>query len=290
MRDPESWLEAFKDTLQRRSFEAAYKTTFELVKADTDELINKSLRLRHNVFFQEYGYSDPANEGDYIERDAFDDHAVHLLLKHRVSGDIVATARIVLPDDSKPEASFPIQKLCDHPLLGLESRALSLCEISKFCTAAHFRKRPEDGRFLSAYSAQDVRKSFINGKVSFIRRSIPYMQAALLQGAFEAAMQARIMDCLWMVEPEHMESLRQIGFEYRILGPRLDYMGGMQPIIFNIKHVLDNMREREPHCWVIVSDGGRLQEMADRLVQNDWHDALLDEICLERIYRHLETD
>jgi hypothetical protein len=97
------------------------------------------------------------------------------------------------------------------------------------------------------------------------------------------------MDCVWLVEPAHLPSLAKIGFTYRILGPRVEYAGGLQPIIFNIKHVLDNMHLRNKACWDVVSDSGRLQLLADELSRNDWHDNLIDEDVRENIYQKVSA-
>ena len=284
-------IQACKDTLAQtlgqHSFDTAYKKTFELIHANTPELKDRTYRMRHKISCEEHGHECPTAPGSYLECDEFDDMSEHFILKHRISNEMVGSLRVVLPNDESPSASFPLQKYCDHPLLKFDEKALRLCEISRFCTAKRFRKRKKDGRYLSAYSPQDIIKAHESGKMRYIRRRIPYTQAALLQGAFEIAMKEGILDCLWMVEPEHLESLQQIGFSYRILGPKLDVHGGMQPLIFNIKHVLDNMKHNAPHCWVVISDNGRLQKTADELAQNCWHDNLMDQACQDMIYRKL---
>lgn len=284
-------LQACKDTIAQKirehSYEEIYYKTFELLHAHTDELKGRAYRLRHKVYCEEHGYECPVESGSYIERDEYDDRAEHFLLKHRVSHEIVGSLRVILPNDERPGESFPAQKLCDHPLLKFDSRALKLCEISRFCMAPRFRKRAGDGKFLSAYCEQDEVQVSVDGKTKNIRRQIPYAQAALLQGAFEAAMHAQIMDCIWMVEPEHMDSLQKIGFPYRVLGPQIKAHGGLQPLIFNIKHVLDTMRRDAPNCWKLVSHNGRLQDMADQLAQNNWQDDLIDQACKDKIYEAL---
>lgn len=276
------------EALELRSFRDAYKGTFSLVPCITQVQKEEILRLRHDIFCREYGYEPESYAGSGREHDHYDERAVHYALLHKASNSFAGALRLILPDDERPGESFPIQKHCDHPLLASDSRVLTLCEISRFCMAPQFRKRTEDGRLLSAYHGQDMIQVDVDGEIREIRRKIPYPQAALLAGAFETALEARIMDCVWMAPPEHLESLAKIGFLYRTLGPRVAYHGGTQPIIFNIKHVLDNMRRNVPSCWEIVSDGGRLHEMADRLDQNDWTDRLLDDACIDRIFEKLD--
>ena len=285
--DTKHMIKACLDTLEQRSFRAAYDSTFELVQAVTPEQKGKGFRLRHKVYCEENGYECPVEPGSYVEQDDYDDHSSHFLLMHKVSRETVGTLRVVLPNDEKPGESFPAQKHCDHPLLHHDSRALRLCEISRFCMAPRFRKRETDGKFLASYHDPDLIETQQGGKSVFIRRRITYPQAALFQGAFEAILNARILDCVWLVEPCHLPSLNLIGFPYRVLGPKVRAHGGVQPVIFNIKHVLDSMHRKNRPCWEIVSDGGRLQALADELSRNNWQDELIDELILNQIHEKL---
>jgi N-acyl amino acid synthase of PEP-CTERM/exosortase system len=285
--DTKMLIRACMDTLEQRSFKNTYNNTFELLRAELPEHKGRAHRLRYKIYCEENRYECSPDPGNYMEQDEYDDHAIHFLLLHKISRETVGTLRVILPRDDAPGESFPMQKLCDHPLLKHDSRALSLCEISRFCMAPRFRKREQDGQFLASYSDPDLVETKQNGKSVFIRRQITYPQAALWQGAFEAILEARILDCIWMVEPCHLPSLSHIGFPYRVLGPKLKVHGGLQPVIFNIKHVLDTMRTKNPACWEIISDSGRLQDIADGLARNDWQDALLDDVTLEQVYEKL---
>lgn len=284
MNEQKSFFTACLETYQQRSFLKAYNDTFELLQADTPERKEKVFRLRYDVFCDENRFEKPPYADQKLEQDAFDDRSAHFLLMHRASGEAAGTLRVILPNDDFPAHSFPAQKFCDHPLMQYDSRALSLCEVSRFCTSKRFRKRDQDGKILSAYYEQDTVKGQSNGKTAYFKRLIPYAPAALLQGAFEAALTARIMDAVWLVDSCHLTSLDRIGFPYNVLGPHIPYHGGAQPLIFNIKNVLDTMRVRNPHCWDIVTDSGRLQKMADTLHQNDWQDNLMDEESWDLYY------
>ncbi len=275
---------ACMETVQQHSFLSAYRNTFSLFRADTDAWKEHVFRLRYQVYCEENMFLEPDSYPEQLESDSYDDRAEHYILMHRPTAKPVGTLRLILPNDEKPGESFPIQQACDHALLRLDSKALTMCEISRFCMVKSFRKREMDGSLLPSYYDQDtVEAKTSHGKVTMIRRRIPYAPLALLQGAFESALNARIMDCVWMVEPRQLWSLKKIGLHYRVLGPHIDHEGGVQPVIFNIKNVLDSMRRTHPHCWDIVSDDGRLQVMADELLQNDWHDRLVDDICQQVI-------
>lgn len=278
-----NFLSVCLDHYRQRSFLKAYEDTFALVRAETPALKEQVFQLRYDVFCRENKFEKPPYDGDVFEYDAYDDRSVHYLLMHKASGEAAGTLRVILPNDEYPSESFPAQKLVAHPLLHSDSKTLTLCEISRFCMAARFRRRQHDGRLLSAYYDQDVVQGQKNGRPALFRRVIPYAQAALLRGAFETALESRIMEGVWMVDTNHLESLKKIGFDVRPLGPHVNHHGGQQPVIFNIKNVLDSMRAVNPHCWDVVSDRGRLQRLADTLQRNDWQDNLLDEDGWDRL-------
>lgn len=283
MKFDKSLLEACLDTIKLRSFAKTYDKTFALTRADTQAQKTQAYRLRYRVYCEEHGLEPPAETGSHLDQDYYDDNAVHYLLTHCKTGQTAGTLRLVLPRPQRLDESLPSQKFCDHPLLQNTRKIENLCEISRFCVAPEFRRRPGDGRFLCSFSEQDPSDSL----PPFVRREIPYAPAALLRGAMEAAMEHKILDCVWMVEPEHLWSLDQIGFPYRSLGPHLSYHGNVQPIIFNIKAVLDAMRMRSPQCWEVISDSGRLDDMAAQLYQDSWHDHLIDAHCLDQICEKL---
>lgn len=290
MTEQKSFFSACLELLEQRSFLKTYDDTFELVRADNDALKQQVYWLRHDVYCTENNFEKPPQADHRLEYDDLDKRSVHYLLIHKASGEAAGTLRVTLPSDEYPLESFLLQKHCKHPIIHDDSKVLTLCEISRFCTAKKFRKRAEDGRILSAYSDQDTVKSMQNGKSVTFRRTIPYAAAALLRGAFETALSARILDGVWMVDPMHLSSLEKIGFNFNVLGPNVKYHGGAQPVIFNIKNVLDTMRTKNRHVWDVVSDQGRLQKIADDLHQNDWHDSLMDEGTWDAYYEKGLTD
>jgi N-acyl amino acid synthase of PEP-CTERM/exosortase system len=278
----ESLLEACLHSMRLRSFTAAYHKTFETLKADTPELKERVYALRHRVYCEENKFEKPAG-GRELEFDSFDGRAVHFLLVHRHTGRDAGTVRLVPPDHGALLTSFPIQKVCDHPFLEIPERLYHVGEISRFCMAPEFRRRPEDTALLSTYSSQDSVDGHQDGFLTFVRRKIAYAPAGLLCAVLEEALRHDLSDCLWMAESGHIPSLKAIGLPIHILGPHLDHHGGAQPLIFNIKTALDAMHGTQPYCWEIISDGGRLQAMADRQQLNRWQDHIIDPHLRDKI-------
>lgn len=283
-----SWLHNCLQSIQQQAFYNTYWNSFTLLRADTDELKDKAYALRYDVFCRENGFIDPSRFPDERERDEFDDTAVHHLLIHKESGKAAGTVRVLLPNEKRPLTSFELQKLCDHPLLQIENRALGLAEISRLCMARDFRRRPRDGHVLPSYYEQEWGEDGRpQSAMRFFRRRIPYAPLGLMMAAYETVLAAGLLDVVSAVEPAQFRTLKRIGLSYRVLGPRINLQGSQQPFIFNIKAALDTIAAENPECWELVSDRGRLHHRANELQQNHWQDEIFDDVCKEMILRKL---
>lgn len=285
MENRDNLLSAALQAIQQKTFYQHYWRTFDIVHAQTDELRERAFRLRYDVFCRENKF-EPATDPTEMERDAYDRKAIHFLMVHRDSGDDAGTVRILLPDEGNLQESFPLQELCDHPLLLIDHKVRKMAEISRLCMAHRFRRRPMDGKILPAYYETEMR-DVDKGLGRFFRRRIPYAPLGLLKAAFEASMEFGIPDMVTSMDPNYFRTMKRIGLSYRVLGPRINYHGKQQPVVFNIKNVLDNMMLENPECWEIVSDQGRLHKMANTMAQNEWHDNIFDDDCRDMIMKKL---
>lgn len=286
MMGPDDTYTRLSHAFNTEAFYTNYRNTFTVLKADTPELLEACFRLRYLVYGAENGFQ----RFDHKERLEYDEHdrrAVHFLLQHNESGKHAGTARIILPNDAQPLKSFPLQTICDHPLLHGYNRPETFCQISRLCMHPDFRRREHDGKILPAYHPQEDIKTTEDGKITFIRRRIPYAPLGLFMAAFETALEHRIADCLMLVEADQLPHFKRMGMAYSTLGPKLRHNGLQQPVVFNIKQVLDTMVLENPGCWDVISDMGRVHKMANALYNNDWRDHLMDDLDWEHIWEKL---
>lgn len=280
MASPTLW-ETCKSSVARHSFYTAFRGTFELIEADNEPLRRQAYRLRYQVFCVENNIA--LHHQNEMEYDAYDSFSRHYLLIHKPSGNIAGTVRVVMPDPDRPLFSFPLQEICDHPFLHADERVLQLCEISRLCMAHEFRQRPDDGPVLPAYYEQEHAGASSVFTLPGRRRQIPYAPLGLFHGAFRGALEAGTLNCIALMDPMQFRSLKQLGMDYRVLGPRLDTFSRHQPLVMNIKAILDNMAEQNPVCWEVVSDRGKLEKRANELSRFEWHDTIFDEATRESI-------
>jgi N-acyl amino acid synthase of PEP-CTERM/exosortase system len=287
----QEFLDTCLDSMRTRSFYPAYQKAFRVIEAKSDALREVAFRLRYQIYCVENGMdsSDAAAVSVNLEKDSYDDHSLHYLLYSKENDQPVGTVRVVLPREDKLLHSFPLQFICDHPLIHMQDRVKKFCEVSRLCMVRAFRKRPGDGNVLPGYFEQDQDLHIDKAATVHIRRVIPFAPLGLLRVAFEGALEHGLTDCICVLDPDQLHSLQRIGLSYRVLGPRLDMGGPQQPVIFNIKHAFDNMILQNPPCWEIASDRGRLHLKANELEQNAWQDHLFDEKCMNMIFERLST-
>ncbi len=280
MADSSLW-ETCKRSVAQQTFYAAFRGTFELIEADNEPLRRQAYRLRYQVFCEENNIN--LHHQNEMEYDAYDAFSAHYLLIHKPTGNIAGTVRVVFPEADRPLFSFPLQAICDHPFLHSDERALQLCEISRLCMAREFRQRPDDGTVLPAYHEPEPASKSSVFALPGMRRRIPYAPLGLFHGAFKAALNSGTLNCIAMMDPMQFRSLKQLGMDYRVLGPRLDAFGRHQPLVMNIKTVLDSMAEQNRFCWEVVSDRGKLERRATELSRFEWHDTIFDQATRESV-------
>jgi N-acyl amino acid synthase of PEP-CTERM/exosortase system len=273
----ESLFQTCLRALTQQTFHQFYWKTFRIEQADTDEQRKRVFHLRYQVFCEDQRFGHTIDNPALIEKDSYDDRAIHHLLIHSQTNEAVGTVRVLLPRVSDPSASFEIQNFCKHPLLADEERAQHLCEISRLCMSWNFRRRPGDGRFLPAYSEQEPHSDLLPHGQAFLRRRITYAPLGLISAAFETAMDRGLLNCVSLLDPADFKSLKRLGLPYKVLGPRVQAHGSVQPIMLNIKYALDNMEAANPECWEIVSDKGRLTRRASEIQLEQWHQTIFDE-------------
>ena len=78
-----------------------------------------------------------------MEKDEYDPHSAHILLKHRSSGRFIGTVRLVLQDPFNPDKAFPVEKNLqfDPNLIDISRLPRQhLAEISRFAILRQFSR------------------------------------------------------------------------------------------------------------------------------------------------------
>ncbi|MFQ5587786.1 MAG: PEP-CTERM/exosortase system-associated acyltransferase [Nitrospiria bacterium] len=228
---------------------------FEILPADTSDLVEEVLRLRYQVYCVERNFEDASHHTDCKERDLYDKRSVHCLIRHKLTGLYVAAVRLILPDPADYSSLFPMEKYCrqsffDNVMPLQKISRTSLAEVSRFLISEE-RER------------QIVRASTFEAEEgSGYRRKDGLLCYLLLFGLFSAVIRMTTMNLIssWYVsvEPAFYRLLTRFGIHFTKIGPIIDYHGLRHPCIGSTTQILSRIRRYRPEIWHFLTEGGKL--------------------------------
>ena len=237
-----------KSLAGRMSF-ALYRRHFEIIRANTPDLRELAYLLRYQVYVHEHGFEKPEDHPGEREIDDYDARSLHILLRHRKSGIVVGTARLVLPELTNPGESFPIQTVSSHPIIQDPEIAAHAVEFSRLAISRERLKRC----------------GISSGKISklFVRQLVPYLSVGLIAGVMELASENGYPVMFAVMEPFLIRNLGRIGIEIPILDAPVEYHGLRVPCALPSLHdTCAGIKQRDRSAWEIITNRGRTQELA----------------------------
>jgi N-acyl amino acid synthase of PEP-CTERM/exosortase system len=221
-----------------------FDTYFQLLSANSQDLIERAFALRYQVYCLERQFEDPAEQPDGLEVDEYDRHAVHSLLVHRPQDAAIGTARLILPQ-GRPH-SLPIQQLLKKN--GLNARDYfpndAVAEVSRFAISKEFRRRNVDIGPSSTPGRRDR------------HGNLPCL--GLLQVLLRQSIELGIDYWAAVMEPQLLRMLAMMGVRFHPIGPLVSYHGLRQPSFCHLPQMLRNLALTKPDCWSVVTNNGEL--------------------------------
>jgi len=218
-----------------------FQQSFQIVLADTNNLVEEVFRLRYKVYCEELNYESCAAFPDGMERDIYDRRAVYCLLKHRASSRFVGCVRVLLSDPQQIDAKFPFEQfLQDSPQhldLAMFPRQ-TICEVSRLAIIREFRRQKG-----AVGRTSDVQLTEIE------RFLLPSLPLGLYLAATSVALELRIDNAFAMMEERLARHLQRFGLYFQQVAPLTDYHGMRAP--FRI--LPSNVNLREEHYQLFQS-------------------------------------
>jgi N-acyl amino acid synthase of PEP-CTERM/exosortase system len=240
---------------------AAFHQYFEVIRANTPELLREVFRLRYQVLCIEQrlpGF-DAARYPDECESDDYDAHSSHVLLMHRPSGGFVGTARLILPDPDHPKKLFPLELHTQLDPLLFDPGTLPrqhTAEVSRLLIMRRFRQRREDnGKFESRIVIEESR---INKQ-----RRFPHPMLALAVGVISMCAEHDITHWISIMDPALNRLLGHYGLQHDPIGPIAEHHGPRRPYHLDLATMLDRMYVNNRPIWELLTDYGRVRPMRD---------------------------
>jgi len=185
--------------------------------ARTEPQRREIYRLRHQVYCEELHHKalHPLRE----ERDPFDAQAVHCSVRHRRSGVLAGTVRLV--GKRGVHDLLPLETHCAHALThpSLQPQHFEpheVCEISRLAVPAMFRRQPNDvtegAGVAGGFSEQEL-------------RSFPAIAIGLYMAAIILSHETQRHHVFVMMEPRLARGLGFVGIRFQALGEAIEYHG-----------------------------------------------------------------
>ena len=192
------------------------KKDFEIVPAFSDALKDEVYRIRHQVYCEELAFEPRRSDGR--ERDEYDAHSLHLLIRSEQIGEFIGCTRLVRTRPKDPHYPLPFEKACAATL----DRSIvdparlprdSIGEISRLAVLARFRKRQGE---------ENHATGLIQNFGTLPHQRFPYILADLYLGTIELA-RLNGIDTLFVLTEERLaRHLRMLGVKIQAIGARLN--------------------------------------------------------------------
>jgi N-acyl amino acid synthase of PEP-CTERM/exosortase system len=214
---------------------------FDVVSADTPELLDQVYALRYHVYCVENKFEDPDQHPDGREMDSYDTRANHIALIYRPARQMVGTVRLILTAGSET-AALPIDEVLTSAYrseLACHNR-LQLAEISRYAVSRSFRRRRGEREFADIGWSEDS------------RRLLPHITLGLMGGVLELTNIYNIKLLCACMRPALLRLLAQFGLTFTPVGPLVEYHGLRQPCIADRESLLRGLRAHRPDFYDVV--------------------------------------
>jgi N-acyl amino acid synthase of PEP-CTERM/exosortase system len=240
---------------------AAFNEYFEILNADSPELLCEVFHLRYQVLCIEQrapGF-EASNYPEKMESDSYDRHSSHILLRHRPSEKFVGTARLILHDLLEPCKLFPTERhmRLDPALIDITKLPRqSMGEISRLVVVRRFSRRRDELLHALENGAQ------VEKWVPTMQRRFPHPMLALAVGIIRMSVENNVNHWLSVMEPALNRLLGLYGLQLDPVGPIIDHHGLRRPYYVDLVQMLDRMYKNHNQFWELVTDYGKVQPAA----------------------------
>lgn len=231
-----------------------FHKSFEIVIADTSELLREVFHIRYQALCVEKclpGF-DMSQYPDQLEKDQYDHHSSHALLRHRETGKYIGTVRLIRCDPLHSGKPFPVElhTLIDPALCNIKELSRQhMVEISRLIVLSSFNRRKSERRNLET-------RNIDNETSGRDRRCLPNLTLLLVAAAVRMSDQGDVRHWLSVMEPALNRLLGYYGSDLTPIGPKVNYLGVRRPYFSNYLDMLEKMYLTHRDAWEVVTEKG----------------------------------
>ena len=234
----------------------SFNHRFAVITADTLALQEQAYRLRYQVYCIENSFENLRDHPMELEMDEFDAHSVHTVIIDRSSQAVTGTVRLILPEPDAFEKSFPIQRVCNHPLLRKDRflHTARPAEVSRFAVSKKFSRRTAECQ-PSSQRRTDARNER--------QTTMPNITLGLINGTVRMSVEHGVTEWFAVMEPSLLRLLAKYGIYFSPIGPMVNYHGMRQPCYVIFEKMLGRVRKERIDVWEFITENGRLLDRGD---------------------------
>lgn len=228
---------------------SAFSKYFEIVPALTEELRDHAFRIRYQVYCEELKFEPerPARR----ERDAYDAHSLHCLIRSVPSREYVGCTRLVLARRDDPDYLLPFEKTCAHTIDRsiIDPRALprqGIAEVSRLAVIAGYRRRMGERHLPAPTSDADFGSS--------TQPRFPYLTIGLYLGTIELAALHDIDTLFVLTEPKLARHFARLGVEIKQIGGAVEHRGRRVPSMMSVSSIVDGLNFIVRPLYTVIAD------------------------------------
>ncbi len=257
--------------------------------AINEDLKKEAFKIRHDVYCAELAFEDKKASG--LERDDFDQHSLHCVMKHRPTGRYAGTVRVVCSHSDKeklPIEEFCLKSISDDQVHPDDFPRDKICEISRLAVPSEFRRRNCD-KYRGAETGVINEVTYSEEEL----RCFPFIAVGLYLSAANMVIHEKIEHCFVMMEPALARSLRFVGIQFKQIGPVVEYHGYRAPYYITpqmLKHrlpggfksLMRNIDDSLDEQFAAMVQGGQVVKPRYRFDEFDFKMMLAD-LHMQRI-------
>lgn len=175
-------------------------------------------RIRYYVYCEEYKYLDSKKYPDKLEKDEYDLHSLHLVVRHK-SGDLAATARLILGTG----IGLPILKNFHIDYEIPNNKASTIAEVSRLIVGRRYRRK--------------------------------HLLMVLVKGLYLLAKEKGVNDIFCVIDDRLYPNLIDLGIPIIKIGQPKIYQGITAPYLIQVNELEEQMLEKNKSLHKFLSNG-----------------------------------
>jgi N-acyl amino acid synthase of PEP-CTERM/exosortase system len=207
-----------------------------------DPLINEVYRLRYKVYVEECGFEKQEDHPGGMEKDDFDEHSSHFVVRKKGEDQIIGTIRMI----NYSEKGFPIEAHCriESDLSAFDRKRFG--EISRLAVSKDYRKRVTDTVYSDGKVLED---SDVDNMFSGYRKMSNDIVLGLYKCIYQESLE-RGNQCILAVMAKGLYLLlKRVGILFEPIGPEQYYHGFRSPYLGKIDTMLQELARRNPTLY-----------------------------------------